>query len=64
VRVGDVALHVTRLRPDHVEVLEADGRHHTVRVPDLTFAARLAISAASVVAVALARRHTRGRSTP
>ena len=56
VRLGNAQLWFVHARPDHVEILEADGRHHTVRVHDVTFTTRLAIAAASVVGVAAARR--------
>jgi hypothetical protein len=61
VRLGDVQLWWVHARPDHVEVLEPDGRHHTMRVRDVTFAARLAIGVASFAGVVAARRR-RARS--
>jgi hypothetical protein len=63
-RIGDSDLLLAHAQPDHVEVLEADGRHHTVRVHDVTLAARAAIAVASmaVIAVVRAQRHD-GRSS-
>jgi hypothetical protein len=55
-RVGDTDLLFVHAQPDHVEVLEGDGRHHTVRVHDVTLAARAAISLASMAAIAITRR--------
>jgi hypothetical protein len=62
VRLGDVQLWFVHARPHHVEVLEPDGRHHTLRVRDLTFGTRLAIAAASLAGVVAARRRHRQRS--
>jgi hypothetical protein len=59
VRLGDLHVWVAHAGPDHVEVLEPDGRHHTMRVRDVTFLARAAIWAASVACVAAARRRRR-----
>jgi hypothetical protein len=56
---GDVTAVVARARPHHVEVLEPDGRHLTIRVRDVTFGARLAVAVASatVVVAGRMRRH-------
>jgi hypothetical protein len=62
VRFGDMHLWFVHARPHHVEVLEPDGRHHTLRVRDVTFGTRLAIAAASLAGVAAARRRHRHRS--
>ncbi|MCU1426558.1 MAG: hypothetical protein JWL83_558 [Actinomycetia bacterium] len=52
---GEVTAVVARARPHHVEVLEPDGRHLTIRVRDVTFGARLAVTIASATAVIAAR---------
>jgi hypothetical protein len=59
VRLGDFQLWLVHDGPDHVEVLEPDGRHHTLPVRDFTFLARAVISAASIACVAIARRRRR-----
>jgi hypothetical protein len=59
VRLGDARLWFVHAGPDHVEVLEPDGRHRTLRVHDVTYTARLAVtigSAACVIATRLRRR--------
>jgi hypothetical protein len=60
VKFGDMQMWLVHARPHHVEVLEPDGRHHTMRVRDVTFGTRLAIAAASAIGVAAAR-HRRHR---
>ena len=62
---GDTQCFVARARPEHVEVLERDGRHVTIRVRDITFTARCAITAtALVLATALrVQRRMRGSTT-
>jgi hypothetical protein len=64
-RFGDVQMWFVHARPDHVEVLEPDGRHRTLRVHDLTYTTRLAVFAGWVLAIAAARvrrgRHERAR---
>jgi hypothetical protein len=55
VHLGPAHLWLVHAGPDHVEVLEPDGRHHTLRVHDVTFLARAAISAASIAGVTAAR---------
>ena len=37
-----------RARPTHVEILDADGRHHVMRIRDIESAAIIAIALASV----------------
>jgi hypothetical protein len=59
VHIGDVHLWFVRARPDHVEILEPDGRHHTMRVHDVTNATRLAVAAGSFVCVIAARLRRR-----
>jgi hypothetical protein len=54
-RIGDAQLILVHAQPDHVEVLDPDGRHHTVRVHDVTYAARAAIGVASMAVIALVR---------
>jgi hypothetical protein len=58
---GDSRGFFVRARPDHVEVLEPDGRHLSVRVHDVTENACYAIAfAAFALAIAgrVYRRHT------
>jgi hypothetical protein len=61
-RVGDMHLWFVHARPDHVEVLEPDGRHRTMRVHDVTYATRLAVTIGSVACVIAARLRRRMRS--
>ncbi|MDQ1520712.1 MAG: hypothetical protein QOI55_1785 [Actinomycetota bacterium] len=65
VHLGDLHLWFARSRPDHVEILETDGRHRTMRVHDVTHATRLAVTVGSlscVIAARLRRRASRERS--
>jgi hypothetical protein len=59
---GDMHMWYVHARPDHVEVLEPDGRHRTLRVHDFTFTTRVAVIAGSAVAIAAARFRRRQRS--
>jgi hypothetical protein len=56
---GDTQMWFVHARPDHVEVLEADGRHRTLRVHDVTYTTRLAVLAGSALAIAAARARRR-----
>jgi hypothetical protein len=56
VRVGDAQVQFVHAQPDRVEVLEADGRHHSRRVHDVTYVARVALGIASIVIIALGAR--------
>jgi hypothetical protein len=60
-RFGDVHLWLVHACPDHVEVLEADGRHRTLRMHDVTYATRVAVFAGSALAIAAARARRRSR---
>jgi hypothetical protein len=64
IRLGDTQLWYVHARPDHIEILEADGRHRTTRVRDLTYTTRLAIIAGSAAWVAATRLKRRRRSEP
>jgi hypothetical protein len=64
VHLGDVHLWFVHARPDHVEVLEPDGRHRTLRVHDVTYATRLGVTIGSVVCVIATRLHRRTRERP
>jgi hypothetical protein len=61
IRLGDVQLWWGRTRPDHVEILEADGRHHTLRVRDVDYGTRFAVMAGSL-ACAMVMRARKSRS--
>ncbi len=62
-RFGDAHLSFVHACPDHVEVLEPDGRHRTLRVHDVTFTTRLAVVAGSALIIAAARWRRRSRRT-
>jgi hypothetical protein len=64
VRFGDVQLCFVHARPDHVEVLEPDGRHRTIRVRDYTYGTRVALVGGSVACVLAARMRRKRRSNP
>jgi hypothetical protein len=58
-QIGDSRAFYTRVRPDHVEVLEPDGRHVTVRVHDVTENACYAVAFISFVFAIAVRAHRR-----
>jgi hypothetical protein len=60
--LGDLHFWFVHARPDHVEVLEPDGRHRTLRVHDVTYATRLAVTIGSVACVIATRLRRRRRS--
>ena len=51
-----------RARPDHVEVLDRDGRHHVVRIPDIEGMLITAIALTTAGFVIGLRAFRRGRS--
>jgi hypothetical protein len=59
---GDTHLWFVHAAPDHVEVLEPDGRHRTLRVHDVMYATRVAVLAGSALAIAATRWRHRQRS--
>jgi len=61
VHIGGLRLWWVHARPDHVEVLEPDGRHHTLRVHDVTYTTRVAVMIGSLACAALLRRRRRSR---
>jgi hypothetical protein len=61
-RVG--GLTYVRVRPDHVEILERDGRHVTIPVHDIEYAARVGLALATAAIIVTARiRRRRGART-
>jgi hypothetical protein len=52
---GDLQVWFVHARPDHVEVLEPDGRHRTLRVRDVTYTTRVAVLAGWALAIVAAR---------
>jgi hypothetical protein len=58
-RIGDTRAFYSRVRPDHVEVLEPDGRHLTVRVYDVTDNACYTVAFVSFLFVVACRAYRR-----
>jgi hypothetical protein len=64
VSVGTVNLWYVHARPTLVEVIDANGGHATKRIPDITFATRVAALALPFVCAVFTRRQRRrARST-
>jgi hypothetical protein len=54
-KFGETRVVLSRACPDHVEVLDSDGQHETIRVHDYNFWARAVIFGGSAIAVVASR---------
>jgi hypothetical protein len=63
-QIGDTRAFYSRVRPDHVEVLEPDGRHLTVRLHDVTENACYAVAFVSLLFVVACRAYRRRADAP